>query len=77
MKLLFLTPPPPFYWLKPILIPTELAKTKKVKKVASLIFDITSDVSASGNHTNPVGMFDLVKGVNVTYFYRFKGLCFE
>ena len=61
MKLLFLTPPP-FYWLKPILIPTELAKTKKVKKVASLISDITSDASASGNHTNPVGMFDLVKG---------------
>ena len=62
MKLLSLTPP--FYWLKPILIPTELilAKTRKVKKVASLIFDVTSDVSAAGNHTNPVGIFDLVKG---------------
>ena len=30
--------------------------------VASLIFDVPSDVSAAGNHTNPVGIFDLVKG---------------
>ena len=41
---------------------THLSQKRKVKKVASLIFDVTSDVSAAGNHTNPVGIFDLVKG---------------